>query len=250
MGTYDLEKEIHHILQDSSKIRDYNAKLRSEYMKLNDEFRRLKVENSKLISQNACTEISLAKSKADNFAKLEEVKSLQSVINLLAPEYSDKNNQSDDGRSLLQVNAPDSHVKSSPIGALHGEKNNEPEDSFIKGNTSNSPIQRQKDNSVNLETIFSEPIIPATSSNEISLGGAGLAGNPIVIDKLLSSMLTYSIILFLLIVIIWFIVVKKLWNGWKKNIQISDLHLRAYPRPDYMIGGRKRSPCDQIEYRN
>ena len=246
MGTYDLEKEIHHILQDSSKIRDYNAKLRSEYMKFNDEFRRLKVKNSKLISQNACTEISLAKSKADNFAKLEEVKSLQSVINLLAPGYSDKNN----GRSLLQVNAPDSHVKSSPIGALHGEKNNEPEDSFIKGNTSNSPIQRQKDNSVNLETIFPEPIIPATSSNEISLGGAGLAGNPIVIDKLLSSMLTYSIILFLLIAIIWFIVVKKLWNGWKKNIQISDLHLRAYPRPDYMIGGRKRSPCDQIEYRN
>src|SRR6266496_1318972 len=85
MGTYDLEKEIYHILQDSSKIRDYNAKLRSEYMKLNDEFRRLKVENSKLIFQNACTEISLAKSKADNFAKLEEVKSLQSVINLLAP---------------------------------------------------------------------------------------------------------------------------------------------------------------------
>ena len=33
MGTYDLEKEIHHILQDSSKIRDYNAKLQSEYMK-------------------------------------------------------------------------------------------------------------------------------------------------------------------------------------------------------------------------
>ena len=253
MGTYDLEKEIHHILQDSSKIRDYNAKLRSEYMKLNDEFRRLKVENSKLISQNACTEISLAKSKADNFAKLEEVKSLQSVINLLASGYSDKNNQSDDGCSLLQVNAPNSHVKSSPIGALYGKKNNEPEDSFIKGNTSNSPIQRQKDNSVNLETIFPEPIIPATSSNEISLGSAGLAGNPIVIDKLLSSMLTYSIILFLLIAIIWFIVVKKLWNGWKKSdrfIQTNDLHLQAYSRPGYMIGGQKRSSRDQIEYRN
>src|SRR5437764_7466334 len=107
-------------------------------MKLNDEFRRLKVENSKLISQNACTEISLAKSKADNFAKLEEVKLLQSVINLLASEYSNKNNQSDDSCSLLQVNAPNSHVKSSPIGALHSKKNNEPEDSFIKGNISNS----------------------------------------------------------------------------------------------------------------
>ena len=198
----------------------------------------MKVENSKLIFQNACTEISLVKSKADNFAKLEEVKSLQSVINLLASGYSDKNNQSDDGRSLLQVNAPDLHVKSNLIGALHGEKNNEPKDSFIKGNISNSPIQRQKNNSVNLETIFPELIIPATSSNEISLGGAGLAGNPIIIDKLLSSMLTYSIILFLLIAIIWFIVVKKLWNGWKKSIQISDLHLQTYLRSDYMIRGQ------------
>ena len=118
------------------------------------------------------------------------------------------------------------------------KKNNEPEGSFIKGNISNSSIQRQKDNSVNLKTIFPELIIPATSSNEISLGGAGLAGNPIVIDKLLSSMLTYSIILFLLIAIIWFIVMKKLWNGWKKSIQISDLHLQTYLRSDYMIRGQ------------
>ena len=56
MGTYDLEKEIRHILQDSSKIRDYNAKLRNEYMKINDEARRLKVENSKLFSQYDCAE--------------------------------------------------------------------------------------------------------------------------------------------------------------------------------------------------
>src|SRR5215471_5681303 len=101
MEMYDFKKEIYRILQDSSKIRGYNARLRSEYINLNDENRRLKVENSKLVSQNACTEISLAKAEADNFAKSEEVKSLQSVINLLAPGYSDKNNQSD------------SHVKSS-----------------------------------------------------------------------------------------------------------------------------------------
>ncbi|CAG8787744.1 10327_t:CDS:1, partial [Gigaspora rosea] len=44
---------------------------------------------------NACTKISFAKSKTNNFAKSEEVKSLQSVINLLAPGYSDKNNRSD-----------------------------------------------------------------------------------------------------------------------------------------------------------
>src|SRR5436190_21011241 len=103
MGTYDLEKEIYRILQDSSKIRGYNARLRSEYINLNDENRRLKVENSKLVFRNACTEISLAKAEADNFAKSEEVKSLQSVINLLAPEYSNKNN---------------SHVKSG--GKKHG----------------------------------------------------------------------------------------------------------------------------------
>src|SRR3954452_4109807 len=114
MGTYDLEKEIYRILQDSSKIRGYNARLRSEYINLNDENRRLKVENSKLVSQNACTEISLAKAKADNFAKSEEVKSLQSVINLLAPEYS---------------NRSDSYVKGGPISASHGEKHGGLEDS-------------------------------------------------------------------------------------------------------------------------
>ena len=64
MGTYDLEKEIYHILQDSSKIRGYNARLRNEYINLNDENRQLKIKNSKLVFQNACTEISLAKAKA------------------------------------------------------------------------------------------------------------------------------------------------------------------------------------------
>src|ERR1044071_3213629 len=103
MGTYDLEKEIYRILQDSFKIRGYNARLQSEYINLNDENRRLKVENSKLVFQNACTEISLAKAEADNFTKSEEVKSLQSVINLLASEYS---------------NWSDSHVKSG--GEKHG----------------------------------------------------------------------------------------------------------------------------------
>ncbi|CAI2202138.1 12109_t:CDS:1, partial [Funneliformis geosporum] len=111
MGTYDLEKEIYRILQDSFKIRGYNARLRSKYINLNDENRRLKVVNSKLVSQNACTEISLAKAEADNFAKSEEVKSLQSVINLLAPGYSDKNNRSNP------------HVKGGPIVTSQGEKN-------------------------------------------------------------------------------------------------------------------------------
>src|SRR5215471_7781473 len=108
MEMYDFKKEIYRILQDSSKIRGYNARLRSEYINLNDENRRLKVENSKLVSQYACTEISLAKAEADNFAKSEEVKSLQSVINLLAPEYS---------------NRSDLHVKSG------GEKHDGLEDS-------------------------------------------------------------------------------------------------------------------------
>ncbi|RGB29796.1 hypothetical protein C1646_766148 [Rhizophagus diaphanus] len=100
-------EEIYRILQDSFKIRGYNARLQSEYINLNDENRRLKVENFKLVSQNTCTEISLAKAKADNFAKSEEVKSLQSVINLLILKY---------------FNRSDSHVKSGPIDASHGEK--------------------------------------------------------------------------------------------------------------------------------
>ncbi|RGB26696.1 hypothetical protein C1646_770085 [Rhizophagus diaphanus] len=90
--------------------------LQSEYINLNDKNRRLKVKNSKLVSRNACTEISLVKAKANKFAKSEEVKSLQSVINLLTPQYPDKDNQSD------------LHIKSRLIGALHGGKNDEPED--------------------------------------------------------------------------------------------------------------------------
>ena len=156
--------------------------MRSEYINLNDENRQLKVENSKLVSQNACTEISLAKAEADNFAKSKEVKSLQTVINLLAPEYSDKKNQSD------------SHVKSS------GEKNDISASLLI--GTPDTALQKKS--SVNLKTDL---------------------------DKLLSSILAYSIILFLLIAIIWFIVVKKLWNTWEKSdqyIQTRNWHLQNW----------------------
>ena len=83
-------------------------------MKLNDKTRWLKVENSKLIFQNAYTEISLA--KADNFAKSEKVKLFQSVINLLTLGYSNKNN-----RYSNKNNQSDSYVKTG------GEKNDESE---------------------------------------------------------------------------------------------------------------------------
>ena len=81
---------------------------------------------------------------------------------------------------------------------------------------------------------------------------------PIVTDSLMSPMLIYSILTLLLIAIIWFVVRKKIWNSWSakpkeksdRYIQTSDLHLWAYPRPGYIIGGQKRSPHDQIEYRN
>ncbi len=111
------------------------------------------------------------------------MKSLQSVINLLVPEYSDKKNQSD------------SHVKSG------GEKN-DISTSLLIG-TPDSPIQGEK-SSVNSKTDL---------------------------DKLLSSILAYSIILFLLIAIIWFIVVKKLWNTWEKSdqyIQTRNWHLQDW----------------------
>ncbi|GBC08339.1 hypothetical protein RclHR1_08040001, partial [Rhizophagus clarus] len=94
------------------------------------ELRWLKVENSKFVFQNACTEISLAKAEADNFAKLEEVKLLQFVINLLTPEYSGKNNQSD------------LYVKGGLIDALHGKKNDISTSSII--DTPDSPIQGEK----------------------------------------------------------------------------------------------------------
>src|SRR5205807_5774251 len=66
---------------------------------------------------------------------------------------------------------------------------------------------------------------------------------PIVADSLMSPMLIYSILTLLLIVIIWFVVGKKIWNSWsakpkEKNdryIQTSDLHLRAYLRPGYTM---------------
>lgn len=194
METYDLEKEIHHILQDSSKIRDYNAKLRSEYINLNDKNRRLKVENSKLVSQNACTEISLAKAEADNFAKSEEVKSLQFVINLSAPEYS---------------NQSDSHVKSGPIGASHGEKYG-----GLEG-------------SVSLRPSGASSLIG--TSDRAFQGEKSSVDSKTGLDKLLPYILPFSIILFLLIAIMRFIIVKKLRNTQEKAeqyIQARDWHLQ------------------------
>ena len=152
---YDLEKEIYRILQNSSKIRGYNARLQSEYINLNNKNRQLKVENSKLVFQNACTEISLAKVEADNFAKSEEVKLLKSVINLLAPGYSGKNSRSDS----------------------HGRKNDEPEDPVSLRPSSTSsvvgildrPFQGEADSS---SMDSKSNLLPITSANEISVGGA------------------------------------------------------------------------------
>ncbi|CAI2185396.1 5212_t:CDS:1 [Funneliformis geosporum] len=215
MGMYDLEKEIYRILQDSSKIRGYNARLRNEYINLNDENKRLKVENSKLVSQNACTEISLAKAEADNFAKSEEVKSLQCVINLLTPGHSDKNNRSD------------SHVKGGLIGASHNEKNDISASSVI--GTPDNPIQGESakpkeisdSNSVNSKSKLLEPILPVNLANEVPIGDAEgtvkLLGSPIVTDELLPSIFTYSIIFLLFFIIILIIVMAKLLNTWKKT---------------------------------
>ena len=192
MGTYDLEKEIYRILQDSSKIRGYNARLRSEYINLNDENRRLKVENSKLVSQNACTEISLAKAEADNFAKSEEVKSLQSVINLLTPEYS---------------NLSDSHVKSGPIGAR-----------MKHGGLEDSVSLRPSGASSLIGT--SDTALQKKSSMDSKTG----------LDEFLPYILPISIIVFLLIAIMWFIMLKKLRNTQEtaeQYIQARDWHFQS-----------------------
>ncbi|GES78250.1 hypothetical protein RCL_jg28454.t1 [Rhizophagus clarus] len=160
--------------------------LRSEYINLNDESdenRRLKVENSKLVFQNACTEISLAKAEADNFAKSEEVKSLQSVINLLASEYS---------------NQSDSHVKSGLIGTSYGEKH---------GGLEDSVSLRPSDASSLIGT--SDTALQEKSSMDSKTG----------LDEFLSYILPISIIVFLLIAIMWFIIVKKLQNTQEKAEQ-------------------------------
>src|SRR5207248_6413797 len=105
---------------------------------------------------------------------------------------------------------------------------------------------------------ISPPLPPMNDSSQIiSAGGAEMvslpATAPIIASSLLSPIIIYSILTLLLIAIIWLVVGKKLWNIWKKSdrfIQTSDLHLRTYSRLGYMIGGRKRSSRDQIEYRN
>ena len=67
---------------------------------------------------------------------------------------------------------------------------------------------------------------------------------PAVTSSLMSPMVLYSILAFLLIVVIWF-VVRKYWNSSKKsNTDYSPNRnyfypLRVYPRLGYMIGGRK-----------
>src|SRR5436190_19879476 len=97
------------------------------------------------------------------------------------------------------------------------------------------------------------------SSQIISAGGAEMVSlpttAPILASSLMSPIIIYSILTLLLIAIIWYVVGKKLWNLWStkpkeksdRYIQISDLHLWAYLRPGYMIGGQKRSSRDQIE---
>ena len=67
---------------------------------------------------------------------------------------------------------------------------------------------------------------------------------PVVTSSLMSSMVLYSILAFLLIAVIWF-VVRKYWNSSKKsNTEYSPNRnyfypLRVYPRPGYMFRGRK-----------
>src|ERR1044072_1546997 len=78
-------------------------------------------------------------------------------------------------------------------------------------------------------------------SQEMSLAPVTV---PAVTSSLMSPMVLYSILAFLLMVVIWF-VVRKYWNSSKKsNTEYSPNRnyfypLRVYPRPGYMIGGRK-----------
>ncbi|RIB03265.1 hypothetical protein C2G38_801117 [Gigaspora rosea] len=111
----DLEKEIHCILQSSSKLRNYNSELRDKYIKQEENFdqerkgwdrernkwgqklggantkiQKLRTHDLELINEarhlqieNARKDISLAESKAKYTTKLEEIKSLRNEIKLL-----------------------------------------------------------------------------------------------------------------------------------------------------------------------
>ncbi|GET61021.1 hypothetical protein GLOIN_2v1763755 [Rhizophagus irregularis DAOM 181602=DAOM 197198] len=98
----------------------------------------------------------------------------------------------------------------------------------------------------------SQPSALNPSSQLISVGSAEAvplpkATAPILASSLMSPIIIYSILTLLLLEIIWIVVGKKIWNSWSakskeksdRYIQTSDLHLWAYPRPGYMIGGQK-----------
>nr|CAG8547865.1 3036_t:CDS:1 [Entrophospora candida] len=116
----DLEKEIHRILQSSSKLRNYNSELRDKYIKqeenfdrerkgwnrdrktwskklvgANTEIQKFRTHDLELIDEarrlqieNANKDISLAKSKAENDIKSKKIRSLESMIKILEGKLS------------------------------------------------------------------------------------------------------------------------------------------------------------------
>ena len=109
----------------------------------------------------------------------------------------------------------------------------------------NSRLQEiisKKDNEItDLSAKHSDSAEAVPLSQEMPLASVTV---PVVINSLISLMVLYSILAFLLIAVIWF-VVRKYWNSSKKsNTEYSPNRnyfypLRVYPRPGYMIGGRK-----------
>ena len=132
----DLEKEIHRILQSSSKLRNYNSELRDKYIKqeenfdqerkrwdrdrkkwskklggANTEIQKLRTHDLELINEtrrlqieNTRKDISLAESKAKHATKLEEIKSLRNGMKLL--------------KDKLDLSQKDSSKKGSEIESL------------------------------------------------------------------------------------------------------------------------------------
>jgi len=132
----DLEKEIHRILQSSSKLRNYNGELRDKYIKqeenfdqerkrwdrdrkkwskklggANTEIQKLRTHDLELINEtrrlqieNTRKDISLAESKAKHATKLEEIKSLRNGMKLL--------------KDKLDLSQKDSSKKGSEIESL------------------------------------------------------------------------------------------------------------------------------------
>nr|CAG8672598.1 4557_t:CDS:2 [Entrophospora candida] len=186
----DLEEEIHHILQSSSKLRNYNSELRDKYIKqeenfdrerkgwdrdrkmwskklggANTEIQKLRTHDLKLIDEarrlqieNANKDISLAKSKAENDIKSKKIRSLESMIKILEGKLSSAQEDSSLESKVNELEHLKLEAISKPIVGGNNKKNTQSEEqsSITKSDDISTVLQnRPLGNSSNHDTYVS-----------------------------------------------------------------------------------------------